>query len=154
MNCSVADANGFIVVDGEADPDLRFGSLVQLLRYARIDMGIEIDIDLEALRNGEDGRSQSHWAQGTIRYGDDERGQLVYIKSSITGDESDDIRDYHSSSPTFPHESTADQFFDEAQFEAYRALGFHSADALFEKEGTRQENRRAARTAAAGSQQS
>ena len=27
----------------------------------------------------------------------------------------------------FPHQSTADQFFDEAQFESYRALGAHVA---------------------------
>ena len=27
--------------------------------------------------------------------------------------------------PTFPHQSTADQFFDEGQFEAYRSLGQH-----------------------------
>ena len=112
-----------IVVDGEEDPELRFGSLVQLLRYARIDMGIEIEIDLDPIRKGEDGGSQSHWALGTIRYGQDQSGQLVYIKSAITGDESDDIRDYQSKNPTFPHETTADQFFDEAQFEAYRAWG-------------------------------
>jgi hypothetical protein len=28
----------------------------------------------------------------------------------------------------FPHESTADQWFDESQFESYRALGYHIAD--------------------------
>jgi hypothetical protein len=28
--------------------------------------------------------------------------------------------------PTFPHESTGDQFFNEEQFEVYRSLGFHS----------------------------
>ena len=27
--------------------------------------------------------------------------------------------------PTFPHQSTADQWFDELQFESYRALGEH-----------------------------
>jgi hypothetical protein len=27
----------------------------------------------------------------------------------------------------FPHHSTGDQFFDEEQFEAYRALGYHMA---------------------------
>jgi len=28
----------------------------------------------------------------------------------------------------FPHESTADQWFKESQFESYRALGYHVAD--------------------------
>ncbi len=31
----------------------------------------------------------------------------------------------------FPHHSTADQFFTETQFEAYRALGEHIGDKLF-----------------------
>ena len=34
-----------------------------------------------------------------------------------------DVGNYASSSPTFPHESTADQWFGESQFESYRALG-------------------------------
>ena len=34
--------------------------------------------------------------------------------------------------PAFPHESTADQFFDEAQWESYRRLGEHIASRVFE----------------------
>ncbi|MBI3263663.1 MAG: hypothetical protein HYZ58_11015, partial [Acidobacteria bacterium] len=33
--------------------------------------------------------------------------------------------------PDFPHETTADQFFDDAQFESYRALGVHIAEDTF-----------------------
>ena len=41
------------------------------------------------------------------------------------------MRDYGLRNPSFPHETTADQFFSEEQFEVYRALGFHVAfDAL------------------------
>ena len=36
----------------------------------------------------------------------------------------------------FPHQTTADQFFDDAQFEAYRALGEHIADQAVSKTGT------------------
>ena len=46
----------------------------------------------------------------------------------MTGDEDEVIREYRLRNPTFPHESTADQFFDEGQFEAYRALGQHIAE--------------------------
>lgn len=119
-----------IAVDGEADPDLSFGSLVRLIRYARIDMGIEIEIDLTEIRLGQDNLSRKHWALATIDYGEQQKGRLLYIKSSVTGDESDDIRDYRSRNPVFPHESTADQFFSEDQFEAYRSLGFHIADGI------------------------
>jgi hypothetical protein len=68
-----------------------------------------------------------HVAIGTIDYGGGETGYLLYIKSSLTGDENDYIRDYARRYDRFPHESTGDQFFSEEQFEVYRALGFHMA---------------------------
>ena len=36
-----------------------------------------------------------------------------------------------SVNPTFPQQSTADQFFDEAQWESYRRLGEYVAQRLF-----------------------
>jgi hypothetical protein len=36
-----------------------------------------------------------------------------------------DIYSYKSAHPVFPHEPTADQFFDESQIEAYRELGYY-----------------------------
>ena len=58
----------------------------------------------------------------------------MYIKSSLTGDETEYIRAYRRQNQTFPHQTTADQFFDETQFECYRALGEHIAlDALENK---------------------
>jgi hypothetical protein len=45
----------------------------------------------------------------------------------MSGDESDYILDYKRRNSTFPHETTLDQFFNEEQFEVYRALGFHVA---------------------------
>jgi outer membrane protein assembly factor BamD len=53
---------------------------------------------------------------------------LLYLKASVSGDEPEDIRNYHRAHPEFPHESTADQFFDEAQWESYRKLGEHVSD--------------------------
>ena len=125
-----------IVGDGEADPTLTFGSLATVMRYAYIDMGIEIDIELDDIRKHSDGLSRKHCAVGKIRYPGGETGYLLYIKSSVTGEEVEYIREYLSQHPEFPHESTADQFFDEAQFEAYRALGFHVVDEVFQANGT------------------
>lgn len=58
-------------------------------------------------------------------------GWLVYIKPTLDGDEPVDIRQYHAEHPTFPHEPTSDQFFDEAQWESYRKLGEHIAIGVF-----------------------
>ncbi len=124
-----------IAVDGEADPHMRFGGLVTLMLFARIDLGIRIDIDLDPIRlQGNSRLCNRHWAVGTIHYGSGEVGHLLYIKSSMTGDEYEYVREYRSREPEFPHESTANQFFNETQFEAYRALGYHIADELFSDE--------------------
>ena len=123
-----------IAVDGERDPEMHFAGLVNLLLYARIDLGIEIDIDLDAVRKNEQGLSKSHWAIGTIHYKDGETGCLLYIKSSLTGDEYEYIRKYRTENPHFPHEPTGNQFFTESQFEAYRSLGYHIGNEVFSNE--------------------
>ena len=77
---------------------------------------------------------ESYVAVGTIDYGGGETGYLVYIKSSLSGDENDYIRDYARRNDTFPHETTGDQFFSEEQFEVYRALGFHMTHGFLTEE--------------------
>jgi hypothetical protein len=131
-----------IAVDAEADAPMNFSSLMTLQRYARIDLGIRIDLPWTPIRtctlvqmNGNAGKpspsaspadpDRAHVAIGVIDYGGGEKGYLVYIKSSLTGDENDYIRDYARRNDRFPHETTGDQFFSEEQFEVYRALGFH-----------------------------
>lgn len=53
---------------------------------------------------------------------------MLYVKPGIIGDEPRDIFNYASSQKAFPHETTADQFFTESQFESYRALGAHALE--------------------------
>lgn len=110
--------------DGEADPKMTFTGLATIIRYAATDMGVHIDINLDGLAKDEDGRSKRNYAIGRIDYGDGELGWLLYIKASMGERELPYIEQYRDANPDFPHQSTADQFFDEAQFEAYRALGF------------------------------
>ena len=50
-------------------------------------------------------------------------GWLLYIKPGITGKEPRDILKYSDEHTDFPHETTADQWFSESQFESYRVLG-------------------------------
>jgi hypothetical protein len=118
-----------IAVDAEADKDLSFFSFATLQRYARIDLGARIELPWSkiAAKEGE----RVHCAIGKIEYDNGGEGILVYIKSSLTGDENDYIAAYKKGHADFPHESTSDQFFSEEQFEVYRALGFHAADGLF-----------------------
>jgi hypothetical protein len=126
-----------ICVDGEADPDFTFPGLMTLVRHARIDFGVEIDVRLDDIRPNPTTRlSQSHWGLFRVRYpvaqgAPEAKGLLLYIKLSVTGNESELIRRYRTVHPEFPHQSTLDQFFDQEQFEAYRQLGVHVCEGLF-----------------------
>lgn len=126
-----------VAVDGENDSQMTFHALTNLQRLAYIDHGIVIDADLEDLRLGEKGLSRSHFRFCRIRYPagpddrDEEIGYLVYLKLSLTGNEGEFIRRYKFDEPAFPHHSTANQFFTEVQFEAYRALGEHVGEKMF-----------------------
>ncbi len=119
-----------IASDAEADPGMAFQGLADAIRLARIDLGVTIDIDIDAIRANTHGLSDKHGAVGRIDYGNGETGCLIYIKSSLTGDENVYVEKYKALDITFPHQTTADQFFDEEQFEAYRALGAHAADCV------------------------
>jgi hypothetical protein len=56
---------------------------------------------------------------------------ILFLKPSIVGDEPEDILNYQKANVTFPHETTGDQYFNEAQWEAYRKLGEVIANRLF-----------------------
>lgn len=77
--------------------------------------------------------SRAHAALGRVTWSDDPEhaAWLVYLKPTLTGDEPTDVLEYHRGHAPFPQETTSDQFFDEAQWESYRMLGFLIADAVF-----------------------
>lgn len=122
-----------IAVDGEQDVGMTFHALANLQRMSKSDLGIDIQIDVDDLRLDAEGFSRSHFAFCRILYSDSPRevGYLLYVKLSLTGNEGEFIRRYKMDEPAFPHHSTADQFFTESQFEAYRALGEHIGEKLF-----------------------
>jgi Patatin-like phospholipase len=120
-----------VAIDGEQDQRMTFGALTTLQRLAAIDLGVKIDINLDDLRLNEQGLSRSHFRFARIHYPDKQYGYLLYVKSSLTGNEGEFLRRYRIEDPAFPHDPTADQFFSEARFEAYRSLGEHMGDKLF-----------------------
>lgn len=111
-----------ICIDAEADPTLDFAGLITLQRYAAIDFGINIKLNVSDIRPV-NGFSATNFAEGIIEYSNGEIGRLLYLKLSFTGNEPEYLRYYRHANPAYPHESTSDQYFDETQFEVYRALG-------------------------------
>jgi hypothetical protein len=127
-----------VVCDAGQDEHHGFEDLANLIRKVRVDLGIRIDLAPDSLRlQKEPRRTRWHCAIGKIRYDEvDEEalpGTLVYLKASLTGDEPADVLHYAASHPTFPHETTANQFYTESQFESYRMLGQHIVEAVFER---------------------
>jgi len=125
-----------VVSDGSCDADRSFTDLGNAIRKIRIDLGIDIEIETELLEFQPGSRmSRAHFALGLIRYDRIDHGAtaglLIYLKPSLTGNEPADVTEYANGHEEFPHEPTADQFFDESQFESYRALGFHVAEKVF-----------------------
>ena len=62
---------------------------------------------------------------------DDDSGILIFIKGGIVEESTaPDLINYRRGvNPNFPHDPTADQQFDEPQFESYRELGFLAGQA-------------------------
>jgi hypothetical protein len=132
-----------VAVDASQDGDARFDSLANAIRKVRVDLGVAIKpldgtfVDIYSRESQSIGR---YFACFEVDYlnsrGCEVRykglpGVLLYIKPAMYGNEPLDVLEYGAASPDFPHETTADQFFDEQQFEAYRELGrFISSDVL------------------------
>ena len=119
-----------VVCDASADGRYGFGDLANAVRKIRIDLGIPIEpLVTKYIGPQTDERYGRYCALGKIHYrnvdGGDALGYLVYVKPAIYSDCPADVRNYANESTTFPHETTADQFFSESQFESYRALGRH-----------------------------
>ena len=128
-------------MDGSADPSGSYDDLGGAVRKIRIDFGIDIEFKKEfkilSRPNSLEKKSGAYCAVAEIHYervdGDasGKPGKLVYIKPAVYGDEPRDVFNYTQGHEDFPHESTADQFFDEPQFESHRMLGFHILEKLY-----------------------
>jgi hypothetical protein len=123
-----------LVVDAGCDKDFAFEDLGNAVRKVSLDLGVEIAFEgIDKLRRRSDdgtdvGPDQPYTALGTIDYPAADRagkkGVIVYLKPAYHGIESASIRSYAMANGDFPHQSTANQWFSESQFESYRKLGF------------------------------
>ncbi len=133
-----------VVCDAGADPAYGFKDLGNAIRKIRIDFGVPIVFTdrvyiLPKQASGQAASDQARYcAVAEIRYGEVDAGAvmgtLIYVKPSICEQPPPptpfDVSNYARFSRDFPHESTADQWFDETQFESYRALGEDAVTAI------------------------
>jgi len=100
----------------------------------RTDFEAEIVLDTRPIRpvNKTARISSRACVCGDIYYKSGLRGIIVYINTTLVEGLTEDIYAYQRMNPAFPDQGTADQFFDEQQFEAYRELGLQLGVKYFE----------------------
>jgi hypothetical protein len=146
-----------VVGDFGEDPGYVFEDLENLVRKARIDLGLSINIAPPETVNsifGEAGTGlflnqfggawRKHAANPKdgfalllnvfekpnmpareIDFGKlTPIGRIIWLKPKLINGLPEDIRGYAAHHPGFPQQGTGDQFFDEAQWECYRAIGY------------------------------
>ncbi|MDQ6966432.1 MAG: hypothetical protein Q9M23_05870, partial [Mariprofundaceae bacterium] len=142
-----------IVCDGAADPGYSFGDFANFVEKVRVDLAADVVMDsfLPMCPKPERDKSgnlenpygvdlaEKGFISGSIIYNDGSEGMLIYIKTTLISHLPKDIYGYKSAHDAFPDETTADQFFDEKQFEAYRELGYRIGKSLFQDEDIRKQ---------------
>lgn len=136
-----------IVSDAGQDGKFKFADLGNLTEKAKVDFGTAIEFlpgrsfaALDPFLN-EQGSVERGYAIAAISYPElkkskhnsaepEKTGWLIYFKPTLLQVLNPDIVAYHKAHSEFPHESTADQFFNEKQFEAYRELGYEIAKGM------------------------
>lgn len=154
-----------VVYDNGADPDYRFDDLENIIRKARIDLGISLNVasptavtrmvgkkgaalflngsagDWRARAKTTDGDAVALMLFGYAHVFDEEaqtqtlkhRHTIIWMKPRIYDGVTQDVVGYRNNHPHFPQETTGDQFFDEAQWESYRAMGEAMTSSLIER---------------------
>ncbi len=126
-----------VLVDASADRQFVFEDLGNAIRKINIDLGIPITFPDNWPFANKDVAKDRYCTVGEIRYDCVDSGapigHLVYFKPQLIGKEPRDVTAYADACIAFPHESTANQFFNEAQFESYRRLGSHEVDVVLKE---------------------
>jgi len=142
-----------VVCDCGCDPLYQFADLANVIRLARIDFGTEIEVDRKVATGvlGEifgtteqfqpacaDAHASHKCALLLNVYHTDESlrarrpdARVVVIKPRLIPDICADLHQYQATNCEFPQEPTADQFYDEAQWESYRKLGLETSKLVF-----------------------
>src|SRR5439155_20066472 len=122
-----------VLLDCGADPRPCFADLGDAIRRCRIDFGAEISLSVQGFLDRAQDRGlatrhvvvgkilyrKEHWDQLGLASSDDadRTGVIVWVKPAVTAADSADVRQYKLQNPNFPHQTTVDQWYDEAQFE-------------------------------------
>jgi hypothetical protein len=139
-----------VIIDAEADAETSMPALVSIVQRVKEDFGAEINLEngLVDCLIPEPGSgypmsakyvkapyfaAKIHYSAVTEGFACEQKeGLLLYVKAGMIRELDFVAKGYWARNPTFPHQSTIDQFFDPVQFESYRQLGYRSMLAAIE----------------------
>ena len=132
-----------IACDSGADADYTFSEFENLSRRIKEDFGARIEFDsnnhVQHLIPRHTGGypkdvliADRGYIVGKIIYEDESTGTFIFVKATLIDNLNLELLAYKGRNPLFPHQSTADQFFDERQFESYRELGHAIASQMID----------------------
>jgi hypothetical protein len=125
-------AKHIVVLDASGDQAHTWSTLGGAITLARADAGVEIDLDpMSMTRDGHDlaaGEVVHPWVHGTFRRpepvpGLPQQGDIWVCKLGWWAGAPWDVLAYAQSHSSFPCDSTLEQLYDSAEFEAYHQLG-------------------------------
>ncbi len=125
-------ASHIVVLDASGDKADTWFTLGGAIALARADAGVEIELDPTTMRpSGSDlapGQVVRPWAHGVFHRspgvpGLPQQGEIWVCKLGWWTGAPWDVRAYAEGHPTYPTDSTLEQLYDAAEFEAYQELG-------------------------------
>ncbi|TDW22653.1 hypothetical protein [Kribbella kalugense] len=134
----MADITEIVCVDADSGPGDATSSLGKAIAIAPSECDIRIDISLDPLRATPSGSRVPAYSPRTVNIGfftkgagsftaETPVGVLWYAKPGLAKDMPASLLAFHERYPTYPRESTLNQFFDTASFVAYRNFGRYNA---------------------------
>lgn len=93
-----------LVCDAGQDGNFNFEDLAGVIEKCRTDFSVEIDLgSAEEIRPPSGSLySEAHYAFGVVRYDARHTGAIVYLKASLTGEESVELASYQRAHPCYP----------------------------------------------------
>ena len=122
-------ATEIVVFDATGDTPFSLATFGQAVETARADLGVEIAlVDRGRLGpGGTKGHAKALAAVATATYANGVVATIYLCKAAVVDDLPPDVLAWAHAHASFPNDTTANQFYGDREFEAYRRLGYAAA---------------------------
>ncbi len=120
-------------VDASGDRPGRATALAEAILTAAGELGARVEIDLDRFARVEGSSAiapdvHATHACGRVYYANGDEGTITVVKLGINPNSPTELKEYRRGDRPFPYHSTVNQIYRADRFDAYRALGWASAN--------------------------